>query len=280
MDREIVLTVLVLLVGGLAAEVFGWWPAAESGGRSGRSRERVAWRGIWIPLIPAALVVAALLGWALVEPEDAERLPSNVVLGAFPFLVLLARTAARTVRSLNRDESGLVAATVGILRPHVVVSPALAATVDSDALRAVREHEEAHARHCDPRRIWLAQLATDLQWPWPAAKTRFDAWIHALELARDEETRLRGIDGADLAAAILAAARLGEPAVAPFAGAATGSEAALRERIAGLLAPLAPEPVSEARSGVALVVTAAMVAMAFGAAFGESMMGMLVGTLR
>jgi hypothetical protein len=280
MDREIVLAVLVLLIGGLAAEVFGWWPAAESGGRSGRSRERLAWGGIWMPLIPAALVVAALLGWALMEPEDAERLPSQVVLAAIPFLALLARTAARTLRSANRDESGLVAATVGILRPHVVVSPALAATVDSDALQAVREHEEAHARHRDPRRICLAQLATDLQWPWPAAKTRFDAWIHALELARDEEARLRGVNGVDLAAAILAAARLGAPTVAPFAGAAMGSEAALRERIGRLLAPLAPDPVREERSLVALVATAAIVAMAFGAVFGESLMGTLVGTLR
>jgi hypothetical protein len=59
-----------------------------------------------------------------------------------------------------------------------------------------------------------------------------------------------------------------------------GSEAALRERIGRLLAPLAPDPVREERSLVALVATAAIVAMAFGAVFGESLMGTLVGTLR
>lgn len=279
MDREAVLAVLVLLIGGLMAQAFGWWPAPESDGPCGRSRERLAWKGVWIPLVPAALALAALLGWALQEPADAERLPWHVVLGAFPFLALLGRSAARTLRSLSRDGRRLAAATVGILRPRVVVSPALATIVDLDAFNAIREHEEAHARHRDPLRICLAQLATDLQWPWPAAKKRFGAWIHALELARDEEARSRGVDGADLAEGILAAARLSAPEAVPLASAATESEAALLERIARLLAPLASEVIAEEPSRRALV-AAATAAMAFGAVFGEAMVGALIGCLR
>jgi hypothetical protein len=77
----------------------------------------------------------------------------------------------------------------------VVVSPALAEVLDPAALRAVHEHESAHARHHDPLRIWLAELAADLQWPSPSARARLQSWPETLELARDDEARERGAQG-------------------------------------------------------------------------------------
>jgi beta-lactamase regulating signal transducer with metallopeptidase domain len=93
------------------------------------------------------------------------------------------------------------------LRPWVLSSPYLAKTLDDRTIEAALEHERAHARHHDPLRIWLAQLATDLQWPWPQAHKRFQLWILALELARDEEAASaacglsRSIESCHLAAA-------------------------------------------------------------------------------
>jgi hypothetical protein len=59
----------------------------------------------------------------------------------------------------------------------------------------------------DPLRIWLAQLAADLQWPVPGTGSRFSAWLLALEVERDDEAVAAGALSENLADAILAAAR-------------------------------------------------------------------------
>ena len=114
-------------------------------------------------------------------------------------------------------------------------------------IRAALAHERAHASNRDPLRIWLAQLITDLQWPWPGAQRRLDAWLDALELARDDEARANGADGAELAAAVLASVRyLSRVApqerlllngTQPVHARLIGDSRALRERVSRLLAP-------------------------------------------
>src|SRR5260370_28665157 len=207
MEREYGLEALLALVGGTTMLALGWWPPRQGSEVAGWSRERTAWRQIWLPLLPTALVMAWLCGWALAEPDPTDEiLPSSWLLAALPFAALFLRSAVRAIYSLlQRPRHG--AMTVGLLRPRVVLSPLLASALDGRAIRAAVEHERAHARHHDPLRVWLAQLATDLQWPWPEARKRFRSWIQALEIARDEEARARGADGADLAAAIIAAAK-------------------------------------------------------------------------
>ncbi|MGH8303675.1 MAG: hypothetical protein ACRET5_19695, partial [Steroidobacteraceae bacterium] len=117
-----------------------------------------------------------------------------------------------------------------------------------EVIRAALAHERAHALHRDPLRIWLAQWVTDLQWPWPGAMLRFERWLDALELARDDEARASGSDGADLAAAVLASIRFNSQ-LEPRDGACfngtqlaharlTGDSRALRNRVSRLLAPL------------------------------------------
>src|SRR5262249_43219484 len=153
---------------------------------------RRAWRRIWLPFTPALLLLAALCGWALVEPEKAERVPTVLLWGALPFAAIQVRAIWRAVQSLKAARRDQAIATVGLVRPHIVLSPQLPQRLDPAALAAALAHERAHARHYDPLRLWLAQLGSDLLWPSAAASARLLSWRRALELARDEEARLSG----------------------------------------------------------------------------------------
>jgi beta-lactamase regulating signal transducer with metallopeptidase domain len=134
---------------------------------------------------------------------------------------------------------------VGLLRPRIVVAPELAKALDEHALRAALAHERTHVRHRDPLRIWLAQFVTDLQWPWTPARRRFTGWLAALEYARDDEARAAGIEGADLAAAVIGSLRF-QIGTAAAAATLIGQPEVLPARIARLLRPL-PEHLPERR---------------------------------
>ena len=278
MDREIVLGILALLAGGLmllaSALVPQRVPAAASAGRL----ERLCWLRIWQTLLPAALAIASVIGWALREPDNAEGLPWWVLAPCVLFAVPPVRAMVRALRTAVTLPSGVVVGTTGFLRPRVIVAPTFEQTVDVDAYCAALEHEAAHVRHFDPLRLWAAQFVTDLQWPSRAPRGRLARWRNALELARDEEARRRGIDGADLAAAVIAAAQLGQLRGAAALG-LEDDEADLRERIARLLAPL---PVEESDAGpgrVAVAVASSLfAAVVLGAVQGEHVVRALAGS--
>ncbi len=279
MERECFLSILVALLGGTMILACGWWPARDAGGGSARHLERLRWQQIWLPLAPASVIAAALCGWALAEPDPTPEKPSILfVLASVPFALLLGRAAIRALWSLVREESDVVTATVGILRPWVLFSPYLAKALDGHTIEAALEHERAHARHRDPLRIWLAQLATDLQWPWPQAQKRFRLWILALELARDEEARASGVDASDLATAILASARLGRQAILPANAALISDPSTLRERISRLLEPVALEPPQTHTRAwtVLLLIPVFLAAVGFGSVFGEHLVQALL----
>jgi hypothetical protein len=272
MERECFLSILVALLGGMMILACGWWPARDALGGSARHLERFRWTRIWLPLAPASIITASLCGWALAEPDPTpEKAPMLLILASVPFALLFFRAAVRAVWALVRDEGDVVTATVGLLRPWVLFSPYLARALDDRTIEAALEHERAHARHRDPLRIWLAQLATDLQWPWPQAQKRFGLWILALELARDEEARASGIEGSDLATAILASARLGRQAILPANAALIADPSTLKERISRLLEPLPLNPPpTHAVTWTALVVIPVLLgAIGFGFVFGE-----------
>lgn len=148
----------------------------------------------------------------------------------------------RAVCALRYPTHSVAADTVGLVWPRVRIAPWFHDALDESARYAAIAHEDAHARHRDPLRIWLAQFVTDLQWPAPVATTRLARWRHELELSRDDEARRHGVEGADLAAAVVVAAM--RPYLPRNAVAMLGTaDFKLRERIERLLAPLPMQPV-------------------------------------
>lgn len=272
MERESLLCVLIVLLGGLALQCSAVWFKAEDGASDARQLERLRWFALWRPIVAALFVAAALVGWATSQPDPVpDRVgPLVFVIGA-PFALIFLRAAFRATWSLLRPAGDYSIATVGILRPRVIVAPELAQSLDEQALEAALAHERAHARHWDPLRIWIGQFAADMQWPWACGERRFTAWLAALEHARDDEARTEGVDGAALAAAVLGSLRFqteGRGVEARL----TGDEADLQARIARLLEPLSNTPNQQGPSPLKVAGSLTLgyaLALAFGAAFGE-----------
>ena len=238
MEREGALTVLCLVLAGPLCMLGGALVRPTTVfSHSGRRAEAAAWRRLWVPLVPAFAALALAIGWALHEPDASDAVLVPALLGvALPGAVLAGRTVARALRALWPPPPP-IAGTVGLVRPRIVIAPEVRTMLSSDELAAVEAHELAHARHRDPLRIWIGQIIADLQWPTRSADLRFRQWLHALELARDEEARESGIDGAALAAAVVDVARRSSPS--SVCGARlVGQLELLRDRIARLLAPL------------------------------------------
>ena len=277
MDRELVFAFLVAALCGVVLIASGWWwPAGLDDQAHTSNTERWTWWRIWTPFAPATFVFALLCGWWITEPRSAEPVPKAVMLAALPFAVIFGRAAWRATRALSLPRHHLSIATVGLLRPRIVLSPQFAKALDKDALEAAREHERAHVRHFDPLRLWLAQFASELLWPAPAAAIRLQAWKRALEIARDDEARSRGVAGPDLAAAIVVALRFNQRESA--AAAKLADEAFVRERIARLLQPIDLRVSKERRlSTLALALWLAIpLALLIGMKFGEMVIGTLL----
>ena len=294
MGREWLLSMLIVSLGGLALQSLSWLPAIDYGGASGDELERRAWGRLWCPLVPALAVAAWLGGWTLTESDPvSDRLGVWALYAAWaPFAPIFGRAAVRAVWALLRPAPDFGVSTIGLIRPRTVFSPFLAKQLDDMELRAALAHERSHGSHRDPLRIWLAQLLTDLQWPWPSAQRRLETWLVALELARDEEARESGIDGADLAAAVLASIRFlrrmppeGRASFSgtPFAHARlVGGSRVLRVRVSRLLAPLpearcngAPELLSFEAAALMLV-PLLLTAVMLGIVYGEHVMRSLL----
>jgi Zn-dependent protease with chaperone function len=240
MNRDLVLIVLAFIVCGPVVWLGGPLSLASLGVPGGID-ERRAWRRLWMPVMPAAVALAVLAGWGLQEPARTDELlrPVAGVL-VVPVVLLWLRAAWRVTRALRRPAHDIPAAVVGLFRPRILLSTAFREAVDERALAAALAHEQAHARHRDPLRILLAQLVSDLQWPAPGARIRLQSWLAALEVARDDEARRHGSDGRDLAAAILAAARLTVRTTSIPVALLTSAEWALVFRIDRLLSAAVP----------------------------------------
>ena len=279
MGRESVAAVLVLVAGGATLFLCGAWRASPARSVGGRALEREQWLRLWTPFIVPVLAFAGVLGWAIQEPPRSdESVTTGLAMLATVPAAIVARAMARAIRSLvPSDALHAPALTVGLLRPRILVAPELSTSLDSAAARAAWEHESAHALHHDPLRIWVAQFATDLLWPLPAAFDRFRAWLYALEVARDEEARGRGVDGADLAAAVIEAARLQRRRAGKRSAALIGDGERLRERITRLLSPL-PQDSDGPRFHLALALLGGAVILAvLGSFYGDSIVRALPG---
>jgi Zn-dependent protease with chaperone function len=252
--------------------------------RSARELERIRWRRVWLPILPSAAITCILIGWAIAEPGPSdESVTLTSMVAAAPFAFVWCRALIRAFLSAAWGGPPPVAATVGLLRPKILLSPELSKVLGGAALAAVRAHEISHVSHHDPLRIWVAQLLTDLQWPVPAAYSRFRMWRRALEIARDEEVREAGTDGLALAEAILGVTALAIHPAASYA-AFLDDEMSFRERIKWLLAPSVADSGSsgiarQRRILVAGVVAALTATLVGGVAFGDSLVNALLTAL-
>jgi hypothetical protein len=217
-----------------------------------------------------------LLGWALQEPEVSdERLTWLAWIAVAVVLALWLRAVARLVYAISARPA-LPIAVVGLARPSVVVDPLLRQTLDDDAFAAALAHEAAHTRHRDPLRIALAQLAADLQWPWPQPRRMLASWRELLEQTRDDEAILAGVRPDDLAAAIVGAARWS------VRGAGTGltDGGKLERRVRRLLDGAVPDRPRRSWTFAILVVAALAAALVIGFAVGDELLARLPGVSR
>lgn len=288
MERESLVSLLIILLGGAVLQPFALWPlrTPQKSDATPAELERRYWIRLWMPVVPSLLVAGGLVGWALREPDPVrDPLDPLVLLAVWaPFGFAFARATLRALWALARRPAEAGVSTVGLIQPQVVFSPFLAKQLDEFEIGAAVAHERAHALHRDPLRIWLAQWVTDLQWPWPWAKRRFKMWLDALELARDDEARADGADGPDLAAAVLASVRFLADLEPQDCGRYRGTELAhasligdsraLRHRVSRLLVPLRPLA-REQRQGAYLgraglwLVSLLLMAVLLGAVYGE-----------
>ena len=287
MERETLLTILIMLLGGIALQPFASWRWRHAAYGSPAELERRSWLRLWYPVVPLLLIAAWLCGWALAEPDPVPDVPARwiLALACVPFALLFARAGARAIWALMRPPFDCGVSTIGLVHPQVIFSPFLAKQLDDGMIRAALAHERAHASNRDPLRIWVAQLITDLQWPWPGAQRRLDAWLDALELARDDEARANGADGAELAAAVLASVRylsrlapqerLLLNGTQPVHARLIGDSRALRERVSRLLAPRqeingrGSRRTAIARYAEALLASSLLTMLMLGAVLGE-----------
>jgi Zn-dependent protease with chaperone function len=238
MERESLLAMLLVFLGGLSLQLFAAWPGRIRNQSASRQLEGLHWLALLWPTAPALTVAAWLCGWALSQPDPVpSRVGRLMFVAVAPFIIVGGRALVRAVWSLCHSSRAYGIATVGLLRPRIVVAPEVEQELDEAAMQAALAHERAHVRHRDPLRIWFAQLVTDLQWPWAPARERFQGWLAALEYARDDEARAAGVSGADLAAAVLGSLRF-QMARAAATATLIGQPQALPARIARLLRPL------------------------------------------
>jgi Zn-dependent protease with chaperone function len=279
-ERESLLTLLIVFLGGVTLQLFAAWTWRDGSDSVSRSVERRRWLALWWPAVPTTVVAAWLCGWAFSQPDPVlDPVGPFLFFACAPFGAVVLRAVVRAGWSLARSPGDCGVATVGLLRPHIVFSPQLARRLDDRAVEAALAHERAHVRHYDPLRVWVAQLVTDLQWPWNSAQNRFTSWLTALEIARDDEARAAGVDGADLAAALVGSLRFQSAKRCTGGVGLIGQPEVVQARIARLLRPLpnavSPREPSRLATATFLVLTLGL-AMGLGVAWGERVIGPLL----
>ncbi len=284
MEREALLAIVALaLVGAvvwfLALPIGRMWPRAPGS-------EPVAWWRLVFPLFAGVVVLAFLLGWALQAPDPADQ-RAGIALHLLAIFTtgMVIRALIRSVSSLRSYACARIPiGTIGLLTPRIVVSEEFRRRAPAAVLTAALAHEAAHARGRDPLRIWLAQLAADLQWPIPGTGRRLSAWLLALEVRRDDEAVANGVPPEDLAEAILTAARLHCAPTTRLCAGAAGSGEGIAWRVRRLLS-LEAHGSSIFRSRGSWVIRAFCFAFVLGAiwlglAYGDAALGALPGVGR
>src|SRR5271165_7060879 len=91
-ERESLLATLIILLGGLALQLFAVWPERIDDQSASRQQERVRWLALWWPTAPALTVAAWLCGWALSQPDPVpDHVGALIFLGAVQFAIVGGR---------------------------------------------------------------------------------------------------------------------------------------------------------------------------------------------
>src|SRR4029077_2728822 len=98
--------------------------------------EPAVWARLWRPLIAPLYVLAAIFGWAVVDPDDCERVGISVGFMAAAGICILVRAGIRAKRAAWYRNT-ILAGTVGILRPSIRVAPVVSSQLDDRALDAL-----------------------------------------------------------------------------------------------------------------------------------------------
>lgn len=207
-----------------------------------------SWHGA---ILPAWLAWIGAFGWA-VSAVRAAQVVGGLVRTERLGTALAALGAAR-------DGVHLVPATValchavGVVRPRVLVSRAVADRLPADEFRAAVAHERAHIDRADPR--WSACIAlAGCAAPLTAGRW-VRVWREAAEEAADDIAAC-ATDGPTVARALVAVARMG---IAPSPGLAFGG-AGLERRVVRLLAgPLPPRRTLVGAGALLLAASACLV---------------------
>ena len=146
MDREVLLAFLAFAIVGPSVLVAGAWPQRYGHASSARQWERATWRAVWMPVVPAAIALSMLLGWAAVEPANAEPLPVAMICLSALFANVWMRALIRAGQAAKPRRSHMAAGTVGLWRPRIIVATDFVARLDTDQVHAVYAHEAV----CEP----------------------------------------------------------------------------------------------------------------------------------
>ena len=123
MDRELVLSVLAIVLTGASFQLGLLWPPTDSMvAGSTRQAERYHWRGLWAALTPTVVVLCALAGWAAVEPDNSEPVPGSLLLLSVPCAFIWTRAMWRAGKSLRQRPVVRAAGVIGLWRPRIVIS--------------------------------------------------------------------------------------------------------------------------------------------------------------
>lgn len=195
-----------------------------------------AGRGAVAISIAVALAVAAVLSlvriaaFALSEATASRRLSRALARKAVPMpgRVAAALAAAEGVRCVTVDEAEPYAATVGLLRPRIVVSTGLVRSLTLAELRAVIAHEAHHAKERHPLRGLLWEAVRRALFFLPSLGDVAGHFALARELSADRAAVGTCRGSRPLASALLKAVA---PAKLPYGVAAFGN---LKPRIEAL----------------------------------------------
>jgi len=192
---------------------------------------RPALRGGWL----AAAAVPAGLAFAL--PAAAALRGARRARGLRRALELAARGEVRGAARIASREP--LSCAVGLLRPRIFVSGALAASLPEAQLDVVLAHERAHARRRDPLRLWAAAALSALHGPGTRRAILAELRL-ACEQACDERAARDVGDPLRVAETLLATGRLWS-GTRPAAAACGFGGGSLEARVQRLLDAPAPE---------------------------------------